>query len=221
MAIVDEKTDQIRAAKVLELGISMDERFVDGLYYRYMLKDARRLIENLEILDVQSSNFFGSEIVHDARTGHAFDHVSENFDIPMFCTLLTLFLIEYHRHFSIKDGCPFSVAQGGFVDVISRLAFSGPSGKLPNFSESTSTFDFSGKLQSEALENASKLLGNIPFKQNQTVISTHWEPPAEFSALKMDKSELHEQHLSGSIAHIRRNANTGILETGTNRPFAL
>ncbi|MCL2586956.1 MAG: hypothetical protein FWE31_01815 [Firmicutes bacterium] len=49
--VVDDKTGEIRAEKILELGISMDERFVDGLYYRHMIKGARRIIENLEILE--------------------------------------------------------------------------------------------------------------------------------------------------------------------------
>lgn len=51
-AIVDEKTDEIRVAKIMQVGVSMDERFVDGLYYRNMVKEQKRIIENLSVLEV-------------------------------------------------------------------------------------------------------------------------------------------------------------------------
>jgi len=50
-AIVDEETGEIRAEKVLEMGVSIDGRFTDGLYYRYMTKGAKQIVADLSLLE--------------------------------------------------------------------------------------------------------------------------------------------------------------------------
>ena len=50
-ALVDPKTLEIRAEKVVELGISEDERFVDGLTYSHMIKTINRMMENISVLE--------------------------------------------------------------------------------------------------------------------------------------------------------------------------
>jgi len=49
--VVDEKTNEIKAERVLSIGVSIDERFVDGHYYSGMIKYAKRLLENLSVLE--------------------------------------------------------------------------------------------------------------------------------------------------------------------------
>lgn len=49
--IVDPETGEIRAEKVFEIGVSMDERFIDGLYYARVVKTIRRIIKNFACLE--------------------------------------------------------------------------------------------------------------------------------------------------------------------------
>ena len=49
--IVDEKTGEIKIDKIFELGVSIDERFIDGFYYSGMIKLVNRILENLHCLD--------------------------------------------------------------------------------------------------------------------------------------------------------------------------
>ena len=48
--VVDDD-GKIVVKKIMELGISVDERYVDGLYFRRMIKDITRMVENLELLE--------------------------------------------------------------------------------------------------------------------------------------------------------------------------
>ncbi|MDR2867274.1 MAG: hypothetical protein LBV55_01240 [Acholeplasmatales bacterium] len=48
---VNKETNQVEAIKMLEMGISMDERFVDGLYYSRTLKLIRTYFTNLSLLE--------------------------------------------------------------------------------------------------------------------------------------------------------------------------
>jgi hypothetical protein len=50
-AIVDPKTNAVKAEKVLELGIGEDERFIDGLTYSHAIKTIMRLVGNLTALE--------------------------------------------------------------------------------------------------------------------------------------------------------------------------
>jgi len=50
-AIVDVKTNTIQPTQVLELGISMDERFIDGLTYSHVIKTIERAVANLTVLE--------------------------------------------------------------------------------------------------------------------------------------------------------------------------
>jgi len=50
-ALVDERSGEIKPTKVVELGVSEDERFIDGLYYTGMIKVIHRLLDNLELLE--------------------------------------------------------------------------------------------------------------------------------------------------------------------------
>ena len=45
------KTDQVKTASIVELKVSIDERFIDGLYYSGMIKAVRRMFENPECLE--------------------------------------------------------------------------------------------------------------------------------------------------------------------------
>ncbi|MCL2228217.1 MAG: 2-oxo acid dehydrogenase subunit E2 [Firmicutes bacterium] len=49
--VVCQKTQKITAEKVVELGISIDERFIDGLTYSQMLKTIDRILEDLTVLE--------------------------------------------------------------------------------------------------------------------------------------------------------------------------
>ena len=49
--VVDPKTGLIHAEKVLELGISEDERFIDGLTYSHVIKTIERIVNNLSVLE--------------------------------------------------------------------------------------------------------------------------------------------------------------------------
>jgi len=51
-AVIDEKTNEVRAEKVLQLGISLDERVADGLYFRHMVKYMERIPSNLSSLEL-------------------------------------------------------------------------------------------------------------------------------------------------------------------------
>jgi hypothetical protein len=50
-AVVDPKTLEIRPEKVIELGITEDERFIDGLTYSHVIKTIERIMENLSVLE--------------------------------------------------------------------------------------------------------------------------------------------------------------------------
>jgi len=50
-AVVDPKTGALKAENVMELGISQDERFIDGLRYSHMIKAMTRIVENMEVLE--------------------------------------------------------------------------------------------------------------------------------------------------------------------------
>ena len=49
--IVDEETHKIEAKKIFELGISVDDRVVDGLYYSHMIKGVHRITADLTQLE--------------------------------------------------------------------------------------------------------------------------------------------------------------------------
>jgi len=49
--VVDEETGEVKPAKILEMGISMDERFVDGFYYSHMWKNIKRIMSDLSCLE--------------------------------------------------------------------------------------------------------------------------------------------------------------------------
>jgi hypothetical protein len=49
---VNKETNQVESVKMLEMGISMDERFVDGLYYSRTLKLIRTYFNNLSLLEI-------------------------------------------------------------------------------------------------------------------------------------------------------------------------
>ena len=51
VAKVCPKTDQIKPAQIVELGVSIDERFIDGLYYTGMVKAIKRMFENPSCLE--------------------------------------------------------------------------------------------------------------------------------------------------------------------------
>ena len=44
--VSDQKTGEIRTEQVFEFGASIDERFIDGLYYHGMVKMLKRYLEN-------------------------------------------------------------------------------------------------------------------------------------------------------------------------------
>jgi len=77
-AIYDEKDGTIKAGNIFELGISMDERFVDGLYYRNMVKGAKRIMDNPYELE-EPARIPKDEIPtrkkrkHNDQTGKVFD----------------------------------------------------------------------------------------------------------------------------------------------------
>jgi len=45
------KTDQIKTASIVELKVSIDERFIDGLYYSGMIKAVKRMFEDPSCLE--------------------------------------------------------------------------------------------------------------------------------------------------------------------------
>jgi len=47
-----EKTNEIKAKRIVELGVSIEERFIDGLYYSGMIKAVRRIWENPSCLEI-------------------------------------------------------------------------------------------------------------------------------------------------------------------------
>ncbi|MDR0462313.1 MAG: hypothetical protein LBG88_03205 [Christensenellaceae bacterium] len=49
--VVDAKTGQTKSEKVIELGITEDERFIDGLTYSHVMKSFERIISNLSVLE--------------------------------------------------------------------------------------------------------------------------------------------------------------------------
>jgi len=49
--VVDPKTGLIKTDTTVELGISQDERFTDGLLFSHMIKTAGRIMENLEVME--------------------------------------------------------------------------------------------------------------------------------------------------------------------------
>lgn len=49
--IVDPKTNEIRAERVCDLGISEDERFVDGLTFTHMIRTVDRIMDNISVLE--------------------------------------------------------------------------------------------------------------------------------------------------------------------------
>lgn len=51
MPIADQRTKELKAEKILEIGISMDERFADGLYYSHMIRTSHHIFENLSCLE--------------------------------------------------------------------------------------------------------------------------------------------------------------------------
>ena len=53
-AIACPKTQKIEAKKVVELGISIDERFIDGLAYSHMIKTIERMFDDLTCLEVHA-----------------------------------------------------------------------------------------------------------------------------------------------------------------------
>jgi hypothetical protein len=48
---VNPETGKVESTKILQLGISMDERFVDGLCFSYMLKTGKRFFADLSKLE--------------------------------------------------------------------------------------------------------------------------------------------------------------------------
>ena len=50
-AMVNPEDGSVYAGKIIELGVSMDERFVDGLYYRHMVKGVSRIMQDLSTLE--------------------------------------------------------------------------------------------------------------------------------------------------------------------------
>ena len=48
--VADEKTGEIHAQKIFELSASIDERFIDGLYYSGMIKVIKRMMADLDVL---------------------------------------------------------------------------------------------------------------------------------------------------------------------------
>jgi len=49
--VVDQKTGEIKAERVVTLGVSEDERFMDGLYLTNMYRSALRIFGNLSVLE--------------------------------------------------------------------------------------------------------------------------------------------------------------------------
>jgi len=49
--VVDQKTGELSSQKVVELGISVDDRSADGLYWAQSLRKMYRMIDNLSCLD--------------------------------------------------------------------------------------------------------------------------------------------------------------------------
>jgi len=49
--IVDEDTGGFKVDKIFEMGISVDDRYVDGLYYSHMIKGVKRIIADLSQLE--------------------------------------------------------------------------------------------------------------------------------------------------------------------------
>lgn len=49
--VVDNKTGEVRPEKILHIGISEDERFIDGLYFSRVLKNIKRMSQNLTCLE--------------------------------------------------------------------------------------------------------------------------------------------------------------------------
>ncbi|MCL1901923.1 MAG: hypothetical protein FWG51_05975, partial [Firmicutes bacterium] len=49
--VADQITGEIKVEKLVELGISMDERFTDGLYYSNFLRAYTHIINNLSTLE--------------------------------------------------------------------------------------------------------------------------------------------------------------------------
>lgn len=51
LPMVDQITHEIKAEKILELGISADERYLDGLYYSNFLRTMQKVIDNFSCLE--------------------------------------------------------------------------------------------------------------------------------------------------------------------------
>jgi pyruvate/2-oxoglutarate dehydrogenase complex dihydrolipoamide acyltransferase (E2) component len=54
--VVDRKTKEIKAAKVLELKVVADERLCDGLYHAQAMRLFRKILENPEQLEETFEN---------------------------------------------------------------------------------------------------------------------------------------------------------------------
>ncbi|WP_457557022.1 2-oxo acid dehydrogenase subunit E2 [Candidatus Harpocratesius sp.] len=53
--VVNEETDQIEIHKVVDVGVAIDERIAEGIYFHYTLSDLKTFIENPKQLEIPSS----------------------------------------------------------------------------------------------------------------------------------------------------------------------
>jgi len=48
---VDKVTGEVKVEKIMELGVSEDDRVTDGLIFSHMIRTANRIIDNLSVLE--------------------------------------------------------------------------------------------------------------------------------------------------------------------------
>ena len=50
-AVVDKNTEEVHVEKIMELGITEDDRVTDGLIFSHMIRTAGRILDNLSVLE--------------------------------------------------------------------------------------------------------------------------------------------------------------------------